>query len=144
MQPAQCVLLFLVLAGNSALLRFLRSYTLALLLQSPILMRSWRIESSGFSAMYMFMTCWPTFKTHQCLNINVTNLSHFVPCGQTQCKTRYYKAHCRITKLYCVYLIFELNTCCFSVLVLKSQLSCLPLRSVQCLLLLHIVFLLIV
>ena len=30
MQPAQCVLLFLVLAGNSALLRFLCSYTLTL------------------------------------------------------------------------------------------------------------------
>ena len=28
MQPAQCMLLFLVLAGNSALSRFLRSYTL--------------------------------------------------------------------------------------------------------------------
>jgi len=28
MQPAECVLLFLVLAGNSALFRFLRSYTL--------------------------------------------------------------------------------------------------------------------
>jgi len=27
MQPAQCVLLFLVLAGNYALLQFLRSYT---------------------------------------------------------------------------------------------------------------------
>ena len=35
----QCVLLFLVLVGNSALFWFLRSYTL--LLQSPVLMRSW-------------------------------------------------------------------------------------------------------
>jgi len=30
MQPAQCVLLFLVLVGNSTLLGFLRSYTLLL------------------------------------------------------------------------------------------------------------------
>jgi len=32
MQPAQCVLLFLVLAGNSTLFRFLRSYMYTLLL----------------------------------------------------------------------------------------------------------------
>ena len=37
-QLAQCVLLFLVLAGNSTLLRFLCSYML--LLQSSVLMRS--------------------------------------------------------------------------------------------------------
>ena len=30
MQPAQCMLLFLVLAGNSALFRFVRSYMLLL------------------------------------------------------------------------------------------------------------------
>jgi len=30
MQPAQCVLLFLVLVGNFALFRFLRSYTFLL------------------------------------------------------------------------------------------------------------------
>ena len=39
MQPVQCVLLFLVLAGNSALLRFLRSYTVTLVTRSYALLR---------------------------------------------------------------------------------------------------------
>ena len=43
MQPAHCVLLFLVLAGNSALFRFLRSYML--LFQSPVLMCSWFVRA---------------------------------------------------------------------------------------------------
>jgi len=37
MQPAQWVLIFLVLVGNSALFQFLRSYTFLLIDKSPFL-----------------------------------------------------------------------------------------------------------